>query len=122
MNNSRILLIIVSMIIFLIVLVIKLVDIQIINAEEYSFNAQRQQTGVEKIQADRGLIYDRNNVLLVYNRPDVSFYTDLRMLKQKDKNEIAKIFAKKFNKKTNYYLDLMKSQKKTVCIEKKVPI
>ena len=122
MNNSRILLIIVSMIIFLIVLVIKLVDIQIINAEEYSFNAQRQQTGVEKIQADRGLIYDRNNVLLVYNRPDVSFYSDLRMLKQKDKSVIAKIFAKKFNKNTNYYLDLMKSQKKTVCIEKKVPI
>ena len=110
------------MIIFLIVLVIKLVDIQIINAEEYSFNAQRQQTGVEKIQADRGLIYDRNNVLLVYNRPDVSFYSDLRMLKQKDKSVIAKIFAKKFNKNTNYYLDLMKSQKKTVCIEKKVPI
>ena len=74
--------------------------------------AQRQQTGVEKIQADRGLIYDRNNVLLVYNRPDISFYADLRMLKQKDKNEIAKIFAKKFNKNTNYYLNLMKGAEK----------
>ena len=36
----------------------------------------------------RGLIYDRNNVLLVYNRSDVSFYVDLRMIKQKYKNEI----------------------------------
>ena len=120
MNNSRALFVIVLMTVFFIALVIKLVDIQIINAEEYSFNAQRQQTGVEKIQADRGLIYDRNNVLLVYNRPDVSFYADLRMLKQKDKNEIAKIFAKNFNKNTNYYLNLMKGPKKTVCIQKKV--
>jgi cell division protein FtsI/penicillin-binding protein 2 len=43
------------------------------------------------------------------------------MLKKKDKNEIAKIFAKKFNKNTNYYLNLMEGQKKTVCIEKKIP-
>ena len=121
MNNSRVLLVIITLMIFFISLVIKLVDIQIIHAEEYSFNAQRQQTGVEKIQADHGLIYDRNNVLLVYNRPDVSFYADLRMLKQKDKNEIAKIFARKFHKTTNYYFNLMKGSPKTICIEKKVP-
>ena len=121
MNNSRVLLVIITLMIFFIALVIKLVDIQIIHTEEYSFNAQRQQTGVEKIQADRGLIYDRNNVLLVYNRPDVSFYADLRMLKQKDKNEIAKIFARKFHKTTNYYFNLMKGSPKTICIEKKVP-
>ena len=122
MNNSRALFVIVLLAVFFIALVVKLVDIQIIHAEEYSFNAQRQQIGVEKIQADRGLIYDRNNVLLVYNRPDISFYADLRMIKQKDKNEIAKIFAKKFKRNTNYYLNLMKGSKRTVCIEKKVPI
>jgi cell division protein FtsI (penicillin-binding protein 3) len=101
--------------------VIKLVDIQIVRAEEYSFYAQRQQTGVEKIEAERGLIYDRNNVLLVYNRSDVSFYVDLRMIKQKHKNEIAQIFAKKFKKSKNFYLNLMKGSKKTICIEKKAP-
>ncbi|MCK7520178.1 MAG: hypothetical protein MZV64_22025 [Ignavibacteriales bacterium] len=101
---------------------IKLVDIQIVRAEEYSFYAQRQQTGVEKIEAERGLIYDRNNVLLVYNRSDVSFYVDLRMIKQKHKNEIAQIFAKKFKKSKNFYLNLMKGSKKTICIEKKAPI
>jgi cell division protein FtsI/penicillin-binding protein 2 len=99
--------------------VIKLVDIQILHAEEYSFYAQRQQTGLEKIEAERGLIYDRNNVLLVYNRADVSFYVDLRMIKQKNKNEIAQIFARKFKKSKNYYLNLMKGSKKTICIEKK---
>ena len=121
MNNSRALIVIISILIFFIALVIKLVDIQIVRAEEYSFYAQRQQTGIEKIEAERGLIFDRNNVLLVYNRSDVSFYVDLRMIKQKHKNEIAQIFAKKFKKSKNFYLNLMKGSKKTICIEKKAP-
>ena len=121
MNNSRALIVIISILIFFIALVIKLVDIQIVRSEEYSFYAQRQQTGIEKIEAERGLIFDRNNVLLVYNRSDVSFYVDLRMIKQKHKNEIAQIFAKKFKKSKNFYLNLMKGSKKTICIEKKAP-
>jgi len=121
MNNSRALIVIISILIFFIALVIKLVDIQIVRAEEYSFYAQRQQTGIEKIEAERGLIYDRNNVLLVYNRSDVSFYVDLRMIKQNHKNEIAQIFAKKFKKSKNFYLNMMKGSKKTICIEKKAP-
>ena len=121
MNNSRALIVIISILIFFIALVIKLVDIQIVRAEEYSFYAQRQQTGIEKIEAERGLIFDRNNVLLVYNRSDVSFYVDLRMIKQKHKNEIAQIFAKKFKKSKKFYLNLMKGSKKTICIEKKAP-
>lgn len=120
MNNSRALIVILIILIFFIALVVKLVDIQIVKAEEYSYNAQKQQTKLETIQAERGLIYDRNNVLLVYNRTDISFYADLRMLKQKDKSEIARLFARKFNKSANYYLSLLKGSKKTVCIEKKV--
>lgn len=120
MNNSRALVVILFILIFFIALMVKLVDIQIIKAEEYSYNAQKQQTKLETIQADKGLIYDRNNVLLVYNRTDISFYADLRMLKQKDKTEIARLFAKKFNKNVNYYLSLLKGNKKTVCLEKKI--
>ena len=56
MNNSRTLIVIGSIILFFIVLVVKLVDIQILHSEEYSYNAQRQQTGVEKISAERGSI------------------------------------------------------------------
>jgi cell division protein FtsI (penicillin-binding protein 3) len=100
--------------------VVKLVDIQIVRTEEYSYYAQRQQTGTEKIEAERGLIFDRNNVLLVYNRADVSFYVDLRMIRQKHKEEIARTFAKKFKKSKNYYIKLMQGSKKTICIEKKV--
>ncbi|MDY0082237.1 MAG: penicillin-binding transpeptidase domain-containing protein [Ignavibacteriaceae bacterium] len=120
MNNNRALFVILILLIIFSALVVRLVNIQILKSEEYSYNAQKQQTKLETIQAESGLIYDRNNVLLVYNRTDVSFYADLRMLKQKDKNDIARLFARKFNRTNNYYLNLLKGNKKTVCIEKKV--
>lgn len=110
------------MILFFAALVVKLVDIQILRSEELKYYAQRQQTGVEIIPAERGLIYDRNNVLLVYNRPDVSFFVDLRMITPKAKQDVAKLFAKTFGKSANYYLKLMSGKKKTICIEKKVPV
>lgn len=120
MNNNRALFVILVLLIIFITLVVRLVNIQILKSEEYAYNAQKQQTKLETIQAESGLIYDRNNILLVYNRTDISFYADLRMLKQKDKNEIARLFARKFNKNVNYYQNLLKGNKKTVTIEKKV--
>lgn len=122
MNNSRALIVILFVIVFFTGLVIKLVDIQIIRNEEFTYYAQRQQTGVEKISAEKGLIYDRNNVLLVYNKQDVSFFVDLRMVTKKSKQDIAQTFSKVFGKSKNYYLSLLKKSGKTICIEKKVPV
>jgi cell division protein FtsI (penicillin-binding protein 3) len=121
MNNSRTLLVIIVMFLFFIALVVKLVDIQIVRSEELKYYAQRQQTGIETIPAERGLIYDRNNVLLVYNRPDVSFYVDLRMVSEKAKKDIANAFAKVLGKKFIYYMNLMSGTKRTICLENKVP-
>jgi len=81
--------------------------------------AQRQQTGIEKIHAERGLIYDRNNVLLVFNRDDISFYLDLRMVSKNEKIKIADKFSSVFSKPRSYYLDLMDVNGKTICLEKK---
>lgn len=122
MNNSRALLVIIVMLLFFAALVVKLVDIQIVRSEELKYYAQKQQTGVETIAAERGLIYDRNNVLLVYNRADISFYVDLRMISQKAKKDLAVAFSKVIGKGTSYYLNLMKGSKKTICLEKKVPV
>ena len=93
MNNSRALIVLLGVFLFFIFLVIKLADIQIINSEELKYYAERQQTKIESILAERGLIYDRNSLLLAYNRDDVSFYIDLRMLpeKKKTKNNIKNI-------------------------------
>jgi cell division protein FtsI (penicillin-binding protein 3) len=121
MNNSRALIVIVFIFLFFTALVIKLFDIQIVKSEELKYYAKKQQTKVEKIRADRGLIYDRNNTLLVYNRNDVSFYLDLRMVSASGKIKIARKFASIFGKSEKHYLNLMQGADKTICIERKAP-
>ena len=120
MNNSRALVVIIGVFIFFVAIVFKLFNIQVLKNEELKYMAQRQQTGLEKIRAERGLIYDRNNVLLVYNRDDISYYLDLRMVSTPVKNKIADKFSTVFSKPKSYYLDLMSVSGKTICIEKKV--
>lgn len=122
MNNSRALIVIVFILLLFTALIVKLVDIQIINSEELKYYAQRQQTRLEKIQAERGLIYDRNNVLLVYNRNDVTFYLDLRMLNENRKDNLAEKFSSVFGKSKAHYLKLMKQKGKTIVVERKVPV
>lgn len=121
MNNSRALVIITLVLLVFTALVIKLVNVQIVKSEELKYYAQRQQTNVEKIDAERGLIYDRNNVLLVYNRNDYSFYLDLRMVSKKGKEKIAEKFSSVLGKSKEYYNKLMSQSGKTICIENKVP-
>lgn len=109
------------MFLFFAALIIKLVDIQILKSEELKYFARKQQVGVEKIPADRGLVYDRNNVLLEYNRHDISFYADLRMVSSKSKDEIAEKFSHVFGKSKIHYLKLLSGTGKTICLERKAP-
>ncbi len=119
MNNSRILLISVLMFLFFAFLVIKLIDIQLIKSDELSYFARRQQVDTEVIKSERGLIFDRNNVLLAYNRNDISFYVDLRIISKDDKQKLAVAFSKTMGKSKNYYLNLLKKNSKTICLEEK---
>ena len=121
MNNSRAIIVIILVLLFFIALVVKLVDIQIVRSEELKYYAQRQQTELEKVNAERGLIYDRNNLLLVYNRNAYSFYLDLRMVTKNGKQKIAEKFSSVFGKSTDYYYKLMNESGKTICLEKKAP-
>ncbi len=121
MNNNRTIWIVLFVFLLFIALVAKLFDIQILKSEELKYLAERQQTSVQKIRADRGLIFDRNNVLLVYNRNDISFYLDLRMVSEKAKIKIADTLSAVFDKSKKHYLNLMKQSGKTICVEKKAP-
>src|SRR5690606_5884550 len=103
MINSRALIVIIFMLLFFAALIAKLADIQIVKSEELKYLAERQQTKSENIKAERGLIFDRNNVLLVYNRNDISFYVDLRMTGKKSKEKIAKKFSSVFGKSVKHY-------------------
>lgn len=122
MNNSRVLLVVFFILLLFSGLIVKLADIQIINSEELKYYAQRQQTKLETIKPERGLIYDRNNVLLVYNKNDVTFYLDLRMLPENRKNDLAEKLSSVLGEKKSHYQKLMKQKGKTIVIEKKVPV
>ncbi len=122
MNNSRTLLVILFVFLLFAALIVKLVDIQIIKSEELKYYAQRQQTRLETIRAERGLIYDRNNVLLVYNRNDVTFNLDLRMLNKNRRDDLAEKFSSVLGKIKTHYLKLMKQKGKTIVIERKVSV
>lgn len=120
MNNTRALFIIFAVFILVTVLIIRLANIQLVKSEEYSYYAIQQQTDIEKIEADFGLIYDRNNNLLVYNRNDVTFYADLAILPRSKRELIAEKFAKVLDKPKSYFLNLLKGKKGTVVLAKKV--
>ncbi|MHC1739049.1 MAG: penicillin-binding protein [Ignavibacteriaceae bacterium] len=120
MNNGRLFFVVLATFIVFIALIIRLVDVQLVRSEELRFYAQRQQSVVENIVPARGLIYDRDKNLLVYNRNDVSFYVDTRMAGKKDKKLIAQAFARFFNKEESYYEELLAKNSKIICIEKKV--
>jgi cell division protein FtsI (penicillin-binding protein 3) len=121
MNNSRVLLILVFVVLSFGALVYRLVNLQIIRSDELSYFAKRQQTNSQIVKAERGFIYDRNDVLLVYNRNDYSFFVDLRMLPTSEKTKLAGIFSKTIGKSKRHYLNLLKASGKTICLEKKVP-
>ena len=122
MNNSRALIIVFIFLFLFTTLVIKLVDIQVVKSDELNYYAQKQQTKLETIRADRGLVYDRNSILLVHNRYEATFYLDLRMLPEDKKDFLAEKFASVTGKSNSYYLELMKESGKTICLEKNVPI
>lgn len=121
MSNSRALLIIIVIFIFFVAITIKLFEVQIVKGEEFKYYAKRQQTKLKDVKADRGLIFDRNNILLVYNQDNVSYYADLRMVNKKGKQKIAQKFSSVFGKNEGHYLNLMKVKGRDVCLEKNVP-
>lgn len=119
MNNLRLLVVIGFVLVAFIGVIVKLFNVQVIKSEEYKIYAQRQQTAVQKIKAERGQIFDRNNVMLAYNKNDVSFYLDVRMPKKKDVDSLVKILSTIFNKPERHYRNIISSSKKIALLEKK---
>lgn len=121
MINSRVSWVVIFSLIIFILLAVKLFDIQILKNEEKYFFAKQQQSRTEIVKAERGLIFDRNNIQLAQNRNDISFFLDRYLLKNSDKLKAAKKLSKIFNNKSSYYLKLIREDTTTVCIEKKAP-
>jgi len=119
MINSRALLVILVVFIVLVILIGKLFTIQVTEHEKFTRIALNQQNKFVKIKAERGIITDRNEELLAFTKNDVSLFVDTRMTDKKEKERIATKFSQVFNKSKNYYLKLLNSGNKNICIEKK---
>jgi len=103
-----------------ILLASSLYKIQIIKGEEYKVIADNQQNKSLPLNAERGLVYDKNNELIVYNRNEISFYVDTRMMTEERKDTIVKTLSKKFGKSIKHYLNMIENGKRNICLEEKV--
>jgi len=119
MASNRLLILILFLFIGLCVVVVKLAKIQIVDHENLAFLADRQQNQSENVKAERGVIKDRNGVVLTYTKDDVSFMVDARMVKEKGIEKIASKFSEVFGKNSAYYAGLIKESDKNIFIEKK---
>lgn len=104
--------------IFLIIL-IKLVNIQIIETEKYKIAARKQYENKIVLAPYRGLIFDRNMNVLVSNSYEYSFAADPNMVDKPE--EVAEFFSHAFGKSKEEYLAKLTSQNSSfVYLERKV--
>lgn len=104
-----------------ILILLKLVNIQIIESEKYKIAARKQYENKVILSPYRGLIYDRNMNVLVSNSFEYSFAADPNMV---DKPELAaEIFSKTFGKSKEEYLSKLTSQNTSfIFLERRVDI
>jgi len=119
MIKPRLLFVLLFILLLFVGLIIKLVDIQIVRSDELQYFAKRQHLKEETILPERGLIYDRNNILLAYNRNTYSLYIDKTQTTRKSRERLAVHLSKIFSQSKSYYQKLINSSRNVVCIEKK---
>jgi cell division protein FtsI (penicillin-binding protein 3) len=122
MNNGRALIVFFGLVVFFVILVVALFNLQIGKHEKYKYIAEKQQNSTDEIKAQRGFIKDRNGKVLAFTNDDISFFVDTRMLKKGEAEKIAGRFSKTFGKSKDHYLKVINSSNRNVCIERKVPM
>lgn len=89
-------------------ILLKLVNVQIIESEKYKIAARKQYENKIVLSPYRGLIYDRNMNVLVSNSYEYSFAADPNMVDKPE--QVAEIFSKGFAKSKDEYLSKLNSQ------------
>lgn len=99
----------------------KLFKLQILDHGAFSLEAAEQYKTEVPITAKRGLIRDRNGVILAANSFVVKFAVDPRSIQHKDK--LAAIFSETFGKPAKYYETLFgDTSRRYIVIEREVPL
>jgi cell division protein FtsI/penicillin-binding protein 2 len=118
-QSRRISLFIVLFTILLLVIYVKLFNIQVINNSRYQLAAKKQYESRISLKPSRGIIFDRKLNPLVTNENCYSFGADPNMIDNKD--SVALLFSKVFGKDENYYLDKLNTNNTSfVWLERRV--
>ena len=104
-----------------ILILLKLVNVQIIESEKYKIAARKQYENKVVLSPYRGLIYDRNMNVLVSNSFEYSFAADPNMVEKPEL--IAEIFSRTFGKNKEEYLSKLTTQNTSfIYLERRVDI
>lgn len=117
---GRILMLKIALLLFFLVVAVRLIQIQVLDAGTYQEIAQRQYEAKIVLPATRGSIYDRDGRILVSNTMYVSFGADPKILGSYA-NLVAEWFARVFNKAKSFYLEKLSArEKRFVWLERRV--
>lgn len=120
MNKIRLFVILIPVIALLVKVVWALVDIQLVNNEDYGYKARNQQMAIQSINPERGKIFDRDNILLAYSKNDITISIDLNMSDKNEREKISEKISEISGKTKEYYLSLMEGKRGTIILEKKL--
>jgi cell division protein FtsI (penicillin-binding protein 3) len=98
---------------------LRLVQVQIIDSQRYREIAQKQYQAKVPLPANRGIISDRHDNVLVSNSALVSFAADPQVAAE-DARVIAAKFSQLFGKTKSYYLEKLHSDTRFVWLERLV--
>ena len=104
---------------FLLTILVKLFEIQVVDSSKYQLAAKKQYESRISLKPSRGIIFDRKMNALVSNTNSYSFAADPNMVD--DKDSVAVLFAEVFKRNKEYYLERLNSQNTSfVWLERRV--
>lgn len=115
----RLLLIKIGFGILFLCIIVRLVQIQVIDSKYYRMIGARQHQSRISLPATRGSIYDRNGNVIASNAFFVSFAADTKMIAG-NIIDVAKKFALTFNKPVQHYLNKLRLGSRFVWLERQV--
>ncbi len=107
-------------VIWVVAIIVKLFSVQLIHTEAYHLLAKRQYERKVTLEAERGIIYDRNMNKLAVNLIHYSFAADPSFMKESDKDRVAENFSRVFKRSKSEYRKLLSRPTAFVWLERRI--
>lgn len=98
----------------------KLFLVQLVHRDDYELMAKRQYERRVTLDAERGIVYDRNMNRIAVNLINYSYAADPSFMSEDDKDRVAENFGRVFSKPRSFYRSLLSRKTAFVWLERKV--